>query len=121
MIDDSTGKASCKLSFFDKAVPELLSDLSVGNTNEGIRDIIFCMILPDDFTNRMKEQLGAEYDAFIESYKDPAIKSLRMNRRRVQSGKMRDIAAAVTGKSEPESVFFCVDISANAVYNLNNK
>ena len=64
------------------------------------------MILPDDFTNRMKEQLGAEYDAFIESYKDPAVKSLRMNRRRVQSGKMRDIAAAVTGKSEPESVFF---------------
>lgn len=35
--------------------------------------------LPIDFTKRMKEYLGEEYDAFIASYEKPEIKGLRLN------------------------------------------
>ena len=37
------------------------------------------MNLPIDFTNRMKEYLGKEYDAFIASYESPEVKGLRLN------------------------------------------
>ena len=37
------------------------------------------MVLPIDFTNRMKDYLGEEYEAFIASYDAPEVKSLRLN------------------------------------------
>lgn len=37
------------------------------------------MNLPIDFTNRMKEYLGEEYEAFIASYDEPEVKGLRLN------------------------------------------
>ena len=36
------------------------------------------MQLPLDFTNRMKEYLGSEYDSFIESYEKPEVKGIRL-------------------------------------------
>ena len=35
--------------------------------------------LPVEFTNRMKEYLGEEYDAFMASYEAPEVKGLRLN------------------------------------------
>ena len=37
------------------------------------------MQLPIDFTNRMKEMLGEEYEAFIQSYMDNRAYGLRYN------------------------------------------
>ena len=37
------------------------------------------MELPVEFTDRMRELLGEEYDAFIESYQEPRHHALRLN------------------------------------------
>ena len=36
-------------------------------------------MLPQEFTERMKEMLGAEYDEFLASYDLPKYQSLRVN------------------------------------------
>ena len=63
--------------------------------------------LPVDFTNRMKEQLGDEYDAFISSYDAPPVRSLRINRRKVSSVDYAHMSSIFTGESSPEAVSFC--------------
>ncbi len=68
--------------------------------------------LPKDFTDRMKDQLGGEYEAFIGSYESPAIKALRINRRRVQAPDYARMCSIATGMQNLESV----DIWPGAYY-----
>ena len=36
-------------------------------------------MLPEEFTERMRDMLGEEYPAFIKSYEESAVRSLRFN------------------------------------------
>lgn len=40
--------------------------------------------MPEEFINRMKEQMGDEFDSFIKSYEEPCEKSLRVNTLKIQ-------------------------------------
>ena len=50
------------------------------------------MMLPEEFQNRMRELLGAEYDAFIRSYEQPRLRGLRVNTRRITPERFAGIA-----------------------------
>ncbi len=63
--------------------------------------------LPEDFTNRMKAQLGADYDTFIGCYEDPAVKSLRLNTRKIKSVDYARLSSVFTGCDHPETVQHC--------------
>jgi hypothetical protein len=41
------------------------------------------MNLPVDFTNRMKNILGSEYEAFIASFDMPNVKAFHINTKRI--------------------------------------
>lgn len=59
--------------------------------------------LPKDFTDRMKEQLGGEYEAFIKSYDMQCIKSLRVNTLKCSVREYRNIVSEDL-EEEAESV-----------------
>ncbi len=54
----------------------------------------------------MKEMLGDAYEAFIKSYDQPPVKSLRINRRRIPKDRWQTVASALTGAAAPEDVPF---------------
>ena len=62
--------------------------------------------LPDDFTVRMKDMLGDSYGNFISCYDKPAVKSLRINRRKILPVDYARMSVIFTGSDIPESVPF---------------
>ncbi len=63
--------------------------------------------LPNDFTNRMRTQLGADIEAFMKCYDLPAHKSLRMNTRRISPVDCARMSKVFTGSETPENVQHC--------------
>ena len=51
------------------------------------------MELPVEFTDRMRELLGEEYDAFIESYQEPRHHALRLNTLKISPEKFEQISS----------------------------
>ncbi len=47
-------------------------------------------VLPEAFTVRMKKLLGAEFDAFIESYERESVQALRLNPLKYKKRKLID-------------------------------
>ena len=60
--------------------------------------------LPQDFMNRMKTQLQDGFDDFAESYGEPPLKAVRMNRLKIRPEGFSPLAARITGSSAPEEV-----------------
>lgn len=63
--------------------------------------------LPGDFTERMKSQLGKDYGSFIDSYKLPYTKALRMNRQRIFPVDIARMSRISSGRDNPETVDWC--------------
>ncbi len=63
--------------------------------------------LPDDFTNRMRTQLGDDYGEFIKCYDQSAVRSLRLNTRKIKSIDHAHMSRIFTGCSAPEPVEHC--------------
>ncbi len=63
--------------------------------------------LPDDFTGRMKSQLGNDYGSFIDSYKLPYTKALRMNTQRILPVDTARMSQVSTACDDPENVDWC--------------
>ena len=62
------------------------------------------MKLPIEFTDRMKEQLGDGFDAFLSSFDEPSIKSFRINRRLIPEVDYARMGGIFAGGGVPESV-----------------
>ena len=63
--------------------------------------------LPGDFTERMKSQLGKDYGSFIDSYKLPYTKALRMSRQRIFTIDIARMSRISSGCDNPEPVDWC--------------
>lgn len=48
-------------------------------------------MLPSDFTSRMKELLGDDYDKFIASFDEPPVRSFRVNTKKISDEKFNEI------------------------------
>lgn len=48
-------------------------------------------MLPSDFTSRMKELLGDDYDKFITSFDEPPVRSFRVNTKKISDEKFNEI------------------------------
>ncbi|MCR5672954.1 MAG: RsmF rRNA methyltransferase first C-terminal domain-containing protein [Lachnospiraceae bacterium] len=70
------------------------------------------MKLPEEFESRMKDMLGADYEAFIAGYDEPAVKSLRINRRLIPVVDYARMGGIFAGRGTPGSV----DIWPGAYY-----
>ena len=62
------------------------------------------MKLPIEFTDRMKEQLGDGFDAFLSSFDEPSVKSFRINRRLIPEVDYARMGGVFAGGGVPESV-----------------
>lgn len=62
--------------------------------------------LPIEFTERMRRQLGDGYDAFINSYDEPAAKALRLNRRKIKPIDFALMSRISTHEEDPAQVPF---------------
>ncbi|MBO4267459.1 MAG: RsmF rRNA methyltransferase first C-terminal domain-containing protein [Lachnospiraceae bacterium] len=62
--------------------------------------------LPIEFKERMRRQLGDGYDAFINSYDEPAAKALRLNRRRIKPVDFARMSSIATCEDPPAEVPF---------------
>jgi len=60
--------------------------------------------LPEEFKNRMKDQLQDGYDDFIKSYEMPSYKAVRLNRRKLDGVDHAQMCRIATGKESPEEV-----------------
>lgn len=60
--------------------------------------------LPIEFTNRMKELLGDDFDSFISSYDLPSVKALRLNLRSIDSVDFAHMSRISTGCDDPKPV-----------------
>lgn len=63
--------------------------------------------LPGDFTERMKSKLGIDYGSFIDSYKLPYTKALRMSRQRIFPVDIARMSRISSGCDNPEPVDWC--------------
>ncbi len=60
--------------------------------------------LPAEFTNRMKEMPDLDYDRFIGSYDKPCVKSLRLNRRRINPVDYARMGRVFAESEDPDPV-----------------
>ncbi len=63
--------------------------------------------LPENYTKRMKEQLGNSYNFFIASYNKTSVKSLRLNRSKILPVNYAHMSRISTGCDNPENVDWC--------------
>lgn len=65
------------------------------------------IILPEEFLERMKGELGAEYEDFLQSYATPAVKGVRANTLKITPEEFEKIApVALVGKTDWEESGF---------------
>ena len=62
------------------------------------------MNLPEEYTDRIKEQLGSEFSSFMKTMEEPAQKALRLNRRRIAPADFIEIFQKVSKSEKPEEV-----------------
>ncbi|MCR5687329.1 MAG: RsmF rRNA methyltransferase first C-terminal domain-containing protein [Lachnospiraceae bacterium] len=63
--------------------------------------------LPEQFKKRMERMLADEYDGFIESYDEPAVRSVRISMMRTRGKDIEKLASYITGMPAPEEVSWC--------------
>ncbi len=62
--------------------------------------------LPQQFTDRMREMLGSDHEAFIDCYEKPPVKSFRLNRRKVLPVDYARMGRILAENNAPEEVSF---------------
>ena len=63
--------------------------------------------LPEEFLNRMKQQLGDGYAGYLSAMEQPPVRSLRLNRRKVFPVDYAHMSRICTGSDTPDPVIFC--------------
>ncbi len=63
--------------------------------------------LPEEFLNRMRQQLGDDLDEYLSAMDQPPVRSLRLNRRKIFPVDYARTSRICAGSDTPEPVIFC--------------